>query len=830
MNIIGLVARQSTDYVDRFFDHLLRGDIVVPLRSADDQYRIAASGVTEIVDPSDGHGWIEAKIDFPSEDALAQIAFTSGTEGEPKGVLLTSANLATTVERIRDAMQINASIREYVGVPVYHSFGFGRCRLVASVGGKAFIPPGGFNPREIASMLSAGEINAISAVPSLWRITLQNAHLFADCGQHVRWIEIGSQAMSADEKRAMRKLFPNARIVQHYGLTEASRSTFLDISNASDQELESVGAPNGDVEISISDSGRIRIRGSHVAEQLLVGGKKVSNLDADGWLTTSDLGQMHNNVLYFHGRADDVINCGGIKLAPDRLEDTLKSQLALGGGIAVAKVPDPTRGDGILIAVRHDVSCSDSEIIGQATSALLEHGINPGSSLHLIRLEELPVTDTGKIRRSELAEIFADSDAAHADNAPEPDLLARIMSMVTPQQPKTVRALFTREFPGVTIKDGDSFVGLGGDSLSFVNVSITLEEMLGQLPNNWQNMPVDELDSIRPRERFLHPVDTSLFMRFIGIIAVVTGHLSSIPVGGATFLLLATGGFNFARFQLPNILDRNSVVPVLMTTMRLAVPLLLMIAALQLRQQDMRPFEFTLLMNWLPAEGQSLDFWFIEFMVQMFLIMAVLLAIPAVRGFARARPQVIAWTLLAVGVVAATLMPFIWDTSLLYDRVPHMLFWLFALGWVIQLTTTLLLRAAVILLVFALPLLTWGPYGEVEFWIANGQLWVWGGCLILLFFDRIPVPWPLNKLAFWIGGASMMIYIVHWQVFFNWQRLGLIDNDFVDIAVAILGGVVCWWLWEKLTRFVAERFAGRSSRAPVITTPKAGSAGLNEQV
>ena len=68
------------------------------------------------------------------------------------------------------------------------------------------------------------------------------------------------------------------------------------------------------------------------------------------------------------------------------------------------------------------------------------------------------------------------------------------------------------------------------------------------------------------------------------------------------------------------------------------------------------------------------------------------------------------------------------------------------------------------------------------------------------------------------------------KFFFNWQRLGLIDNDFVDIAVAILGGVVCWWLWEKLTRFVAERFAGRSSRAPAITTPKAGSAGLNELV
>jgi peptidoglycan/LPS O-acetylase OafA/YrhL len=258
-----------------------------------------------------------------------------------------------------------------------------------------------------------------------------------------------------------------------------------------------------------------------------------------------------------------------------------------------------------------------------------------------------------------------------------------------------------------------------------------------------------------------------------------------------------------------------------MTAMRLAIPLLLMIAALQFRQQDLRPLELALLTNWLPAQGQILDYWFIEFMVQVFLIVAALFAIPAIRRIARSRPLAFAWAVLGTGAAAAALIPLVWDTTPMYDRVPHMLMWLFALGWMIRLASTPLLKAAVITLSLALPLLIWGPYGEVEFWVANGQLWVWGGCLFLLFVDRIPVPWPFNKLVFWVGGASMMIYIVHWQVYFNWQRLGLIDNDFVDIVVAITGGVVCWWIWEKLTRFIAQRF---TRRQPFEAKPKARDA------
>lgn len=126
-------------------------------------------------------------------------------------------------------MEMTSEIKEYVGIPVNYSFGFGRCRAISLVDGKFYVPEK-FDPLEIVRMLEADEINAISAVPSLWRVLLSFSDLITqELAKKVYWIEIGSQYMAAEEKLKLAELFPNAKIVQHYGLTEASRTTFLKI-------------------------------------------------------------------------------------------------------------------------------------------------------------------------------------------------------------------------------------------------------------------------------------------------------------------------------------------------------------------------------------------------------------------------------------------------------------------------------------------------------------------------------------------------------------------------------------------------------------------------
>jgi acyl-CoA synthetase (AMP-forming)/AMP-acid ligase II len=237
---IGVVAANHVAYVERLFAIMSAGDVAVPLRSESDTERLRLLPIRRVETPrAPESGWSAASFSPVWSDAPALVSFTSGTEGTSKAVVISHRALADTVERLNRTMRVDASIREYVGVPVHHSFGFGRCRAVATAGGRFYVPARGFDPLEIVTMLRAGEINAISAVPTLWRTVLARPDILRDVGHLVRWVEIGSQFMSGEEKQQLRGLLPNAIIVQHYGLTEASRSSMLRIDAVSPRSIPS---------------------------------------------------------------------------------------------------------------------------------------------------------------------------------------------------------------------------------------------------------------------------------------------------------------------------------------------------------------------------------------------------------------------------------------------------------------------------------------------------------------------------------------------------------------------------------------------------------------
>ncbi|MEO1885332.1 MAG: AMP-binding protein, partial [Methylococcales bacterium] len=200
LNNIGVVSKNSLSYVRAIFDAYVNKQTVVLLRSADDKSRIDQMGVETVIEPKADFCWFDAAYRFDNSDELAQISFTSGTEGDPKGVLLTHQMLSDATTRLNKVMELDASVCEYVGVPTNFSFGLGRFRAVSAVGGRAFLPEFGFNPVEIRDMLQAGEINSVSAVPTLWRVLLKNQSIFGVEALNLKWIEIGSQFMSGLEK------------------------------------------------------------------------------------------------------------------------------------------------------------------------------------------------------------------------------------------------------------------------------------------------------------------------------------------------------------------------------------------------------------------------------------------------------------------------------------------------------------------------------------------------------------------------------------------------------------------------------------------------------
>jgi len=471
--ICGIVATNSIGYVNESFLRMNAGDVVVTLRSEGDEERKNLAGVQEVIVPSDETGWLHSlSYNKSYEKDIAQVQFTSGTEGEQKAILLSHAALAHTTDRLISIMELDEGIREYLGIPVYYSFGFARCRVVSEVGGSIFIPPNGFDPIEIADMLTNREINAISAVPSLWRLILQNADLFAASGDLVRWIEIGSQYMSGAEKEQLKAIFTKAKIVQHYGLTEASRTTFLKVHEVEGQMLESVGKPYDGVAVSIDGDGHIKTRGLHIASGRIKGGRMVPLADEQGWLTTNDIGHLDDGYLYYDGRADDSINCGGVKLSPEAVEQAICKELKITSGLYVSKVDDALRGDAVLIAYMPEL---DAENIKAASEVVLqEFGLQAGRSIRYMPCANFPVTETGKVQRKALTELYVERE--NTDGLETTDASQSADGLQDPDTQALVR--IWEEALGISpVGIHDSFFDLGGDSLSAVSVSMKLQKL-----------------------------------------------------------------------------------------------------------------------------------------------------------------------------------------------------------------------------------------------------------------------------------------------------------------------------------------------------------------
>ena len=799
-HVIGLVTENSPDFVLQSLQIWDEGGIVLPLRSADDTQRLQQAHATEVRQPAKTGGWLRQARAPRADDTPAQLLFTSGTEGEPKGIWLSHRNLADTVQRLNQTMGVTADIREYIGVPVTHSFGFGRARAVMAVGGAAYIPERGFNPIEINAMLEAGEINAISAVPSLWRLLLQGKPLSAAAAAAVRWIEIGSQAMSADEKRALRDLFPNAAIVQHYGLTEASRSTFLEIHKATDAQLHSVGQPVGAVALRIRDDGRIQIRGPHVTVMTLVEGQLVDPRDAEGWLTTNDQGRLEDGYLVYEGRADDIINCGGIKLSPDDVEHYLAAQGGLAGDFAICRVPDAVRGDGILLAVASTVALDDDSLKTLLVQATQHFGVNARDASTVWRTARIERTSNGKLRRQAIARQYMDSRPAQAVAAPHQG---------ANQKGRGLQARLSAILGVKAIGDADNFVNLGGDSLRYIQACVALEEELGYLPDNWEVRPFAELQALAPRKTRNAQIEPSVMLRALAIISVVVNHAGVFKdyfaIDGAAFMLLLPAGYSFARFQLQRVISAAKGWLAMATLPRLIVPTVLMVGLQQLRHHTLEPTALLLIENYF-NRPEVFHLWFIEVFVQTHIILALLLCLAPVREALRRTPWEASIVALLASAAISAWVPLVWNTDYLYNLVPHKVLWYFFTGWCILFAQKTWQRWVNSACVVAIAVLLRDGNGLP----GSESLWILFGGLFLNWAPTLRLPTLLVRGISAVASASLYIYISH---FLTMGPVGAIfprGGAIGESVGAILIGIGFWLVFERAWQWAGTR--GRALR------------------
>jgi hypothetical protein len=392
----------------------------------------------------------------------------------------------------------------------------------------------------------------------------------------------------------------------------------------------------------------------------------------------------------------------------------------------------------------------------------------PASAVRVTALETLPLTSAGKPDR-----------AALVDHARRTDRLATTSGLVTPESLRDDVAVVLGR-PDATIHS--TFTGLGGDSLSYVELATRLSQRLGDLPPDWHTRPLRELaEQSRPRRSTR--LDTSVVMRAAAIVGIVGTHANLLTILGGAHLLLVIAGFNFARFQVSDGGRRRRVRHGLASVAQIAVPATLWIAGVILVRGFYHWPTAFFLNGLLGSNGWTVDwqFWFLEAIVWSTLAAVAVLAIPAADRLERRAPYAVplGLTLFLLGYRFAEAGL----TAGVTERYSTpVVAWLFTLGWAAARATTVRQR----LLVAAV-----GVAGIAGFFRDDErEALIIAGIAILAFVPSLPVPRALVTPVTWLAGASLFIYLTHWQLYPHLED----HHAFWATTLSLLLGIAVWRL------------------------------------
>lgn len=345
---------------------------------------------------------------FRTDNEVADILFTTGTTGEPKGVPLTYENEMAAASNINTFIKNTKEDVELLALPISHSFGLGRLRCCL-VNGQTIILLGNFaNVKKLFRIMSEQHVTGFTMVPASWRylqkFTGDKLGEFAD---QLHYIEMGSAYFSAEEKKELADLLPHTRVCMHYGLTEASRSAFMEFHDDG-EHLGSVGKPSPNTDIKIFDEqgtelkpneeGEICVKGAHVTHGYL--NHPIEASFFGDYFRTGDWGyKTPEGYIYLKSRKKDLINVGGKKLSPVETETEL---LKIPGveDCACIGIPDKNGVLGEVVKafiVKAEGSDLSEDNVKNQLSGKLE-GYKIPAEVEWI--DKIPRTQNGKIQRA----------------------------------------------------------------------------------------------------------------------------------------------------------------------------------------------------------------------------------------------------------------------------------------------------------------------------------------------------------------------------------------------------------------------------------------------
>ncbi|MBF5003830.1 AMP-binding protein [Diaphorobacter caeni] len=350
----------------------------------------------------------------PQPNAMALLMYTSGTTGQPKGVILSQSNLAANALSISREHALTAQDRVLAVLPLYHINAFVVTMLTPLVEGGSLALPPRFSAGSFWAQAHRTQCTWINVVPTMVSYLIEGGEPAPEHRpQGIRFARSASAALAPDHHRAFESIF-GIGIIETMGLTETAAPAFSNPLNAQMRKLGSVGrASGGEACVLNADlqpapdgqTGEIAIRGPHVMQGYYKNEDATrASFAADGWLRTGDLGQRDADGFFFvTGRIKELIIKGGENIAPREIDEALLQHPAVHEAAAVG-IPDRHYGQdiGVAILLREGEQCSEEEL--RAFSAeVLGRFKTPA---HILFVDELPRGPSGKVQRLKLLPLF----------------------------------------------------------------------------------------------------------------------------------------------------------------------------------------------------------------------------------------------------------------------------------------------------------------------------------------------------------------------------------------------------------------------------------------